>query len=316
MISYLLGSWADQQIGICGGDKVRIFALELDNDIKGITERKTYIEMLVEKLDAPDFVILPELAICGYMASRDIWQYADDCGKDTLKWGIMIAQKHDTYIGIGYIDKDHNDYYNRYMIVGKNGLCGIVTKSEGESAVFKRGDFGNIICTPFGNVAVAICYDAKRKHFYNNIKSEEISLIIFPHGCPADPKKSDKEMKNNDFFCETYEKSFGVPVIYVNSKGSLAYMPGKMGRMMAKAGFAMNGRTKIYCKTGTVLEKYIPEAYGIDASLFPKTMKNDIHFHGQDIIRGNWLFRKLILEPDTKHGILEYEKNKIPFSSE
>ncbi len=289
---------------------MRIFALELNNDIKGLVQRKEYIEKLIAQLDSPDFVILPELAICSYMASREIWQYADECGNDTFSWGTMISQKYDTYIGIGYLDKDNEDYYNRYMIVGKRGLCGIVTKSEGESAVFKRGDFGNIINTPFGNVAVAICYDSRRKHFYDNIKNEEISLILFPHGSPADPKKPDKEIETNDHFCETYSQSFGVPVIYVNSKGALEYMPGKMGQMMAKAGFTMNGRTKIYSQCGTVLETQNPETYGIDVTLLPQKCKTPILFYGQDITKGNWLFRKCVLEPDTKRGITEYERYK------
>lgn len=36
---------------------MRIFALELNNDIKGIAERKAYIEALFGKLDRPDFVM-------------------------------------------------------------------------------------------------------------------------------------------------------------------------------------------------------------------------------------------------------------------
>ena len=62
---------------------MRIFALELNNDIKGINERKRYIEGLIATLPSPDLVVLPELAICSYMASEAIWKYADKCGKDT-----------------------------------------------------------------------------------------------------------------------------------------------------------------------------------------------------------------------------------------
>ncbi len=41
---------------------MRIFALELNNDIKGINERKLYIESLISKLSRPDLILLPELA--------------------------------------------------------------------------------------------------------------------------------------------------------------------------------------------------------------------------------------------------------------
>ena len=83
---------------------MRIFALELDNDIKGIERRKAYIEGLIEKLPKPDIVVLPELAICSYMASQKIWKLADDCGRDASQWTVSIAKKYNTYIGAGYLD--------------------------------------------------------------------------------------------------------------------------------------------------------------------------------------------------------------------
>ena len=288
---------------------MRIYTLELDNDIKGISERKEYIESLLSKLSKPDLVVLPELALCSYMASQEIWQYADDCGKDASKWAVEMAQKYDTYIGVGYLDKENGDYYNRYLIASKEGVCGTVSKSEGESAVFKRGDFGSIISTPFGNVGVGICFDSRRKPFYDNVKDQELSLILFPHGAPADPTKPETEKKENDARCMLYVEAFGVPVVYVNSKGKLEYMPGMMGAMMAKAGFRMNGYSKIYSSDGKTLEPEIPEAIGAEVELKPERLKKEIRFYGQDILTGNWLFKTLILKPDTAWGVRSYNKN-------
>ena len=70
---------------------MRVFALELDNDIKGVEERKAYIEGLVSRLPAPDLVVLPELALCSYMASQKIWQYADEGGRDASAWAVGLA---------------------------------------------------------------------------------------------------------------------------------------------------------------------------------------------------------------------------------
>ncbi len=61
---------------------MRVFALELDNDIKGVEERKAYIEGLIARLPDPELVVLPELALCSYMASPAIWKYADESGRD------------------------------------------------------------------------------------------------------------------------------------------------------------------------------------------------------------------------------------------
>ena len=288
---------------------MRIFALQLDNELKGIDQRKAYIESLIARLPSPDLVVLPELALCSYMASMEIWKYADDRGKDTSTWATELARKYDTFIGVGYLDKTNSDYYNRYMIAGRGGVCGHVTKSEGESAVFRRGDFGSIISTPFGNVGVGICFDSRRKHFYDNVKDKELSLILFPHGCPADPKKPDKERAENDKRCMLYVDSFDVPVVYANCTGKLEFMPGKMGEMMAKSGFRMNGMSKIYAHDMKPVQTDVSEAVGADVDIAPKKRSKDIKFYGEDILPGNFLFRQFILRPDTKTGIRAYEEN-------
>ena len=290
--------------------RMRIFALELNNDIKGIIQREKYIEGLIGQLPSPELVVLPELALCSYMASQEIWKYADDCGQKTATWAVQTAQKYNTYIGVGYVDKENGDYFNRYMIAGANGVCGFVSKSEGESAVFKRGEFDSVITTPFGKVGVGICFDSRRKHFYENVKNEKLSLILFPHGSPADPKSPEKEQQENDTRCMLYAEAFGIPVVYVNCKGSLEYMPGKMGAMMKKYGFRMNGMSKIYAPDAVPIPVEIPEAIGAEIELSPKWRVKDIRFYGNDILPGNFLFKHLILKPDTEAGIRSYEANR------
>ena len=288
---------------------MRIFALELNNDIKGIAERKSYIEALMVRLPSPDIVLLPELAICSYMASQAAWQFADNCSRDTSAWAMKMAAKYNTYIGVGYVDYEKKDYYNRYLIAGEKQVYGIVSKSEAEAAVFKRGWFDNIITMPFGNVAVAICYDARRRHFYENIKDERVAMIVFPHGSPADPKKGTQEQAANDYLCNTYAEAFGVPVVYVNSVGRLEYMPGKMGAMMKAAGFTMNGKTKIYASGGSNITCAVDEAEGCEVEVVERGRRKAIPFFGEDLMKGNFLFRNFILKPDVKAGIRQYNKS-------
>lgn len=291
---------------------MRIFALELNNEIKGIPARKQYIESLVAQLPDPDLVLLPELAVCSYMASREIWQYADRNGRDTAQWAMALAEKYHTCMGVGYLDYENGDYYNRYLIADGARVFGAVSKSEGESAVFKRGRFDPIIKTPFGNVAVGTCYDAKRKHFYNRVKDEALALIVFPHGCPADPKTPEREIAANDYFCGLYQQAFGVPVVYVNSVGPLEYMPGMMGRLMARAGFCMNGRSKLYHQGGRELSCGPAEAVGVEITPVPGKLSRSIPFYGDDLLKGNRLFRLLVLQPDTRWGLRLYKKRVSP----
>ena len=86
-------------------------------------------------------------------------------------------------------------------------------------------------------------------------------------------------------------------------------MPGMMGAMMAKAGFQMNGMSRIYAHDMADIDTDISEAVGAEIHLSPKRRTGDIMFHGEDILPGNWLFKNLILRPDTAAGIRSYEKN-------
>lgn len=289
---------------------MRIYALELDNDIQGVEQRKIYIESLIAKLDRPDLVVLPELALCRYIAHEELWEFADEHGQDASEWAMGIANKYDTYVSVGFVEKSEGDIYNSYLIAGKSKIYGIVRKSEGEAYIVKRGNFPNIITTPFGEVAVGICYDARRRYLYENIKDRTISLILFPHGSPSNPKDEKKERATNDFFCNAYKHAFGVPVCYVNSVGDMGFMLGRTGKMMGNAGFRMNGLSKIYCSEGTPIETDILEAIGIDVDLLPQKRKTDIKFYGDDIQRGNFLFRQLVLKSDIKKGIRFYETRK------
>ncbi|TYQ16749.1 UNVERIFIED_CONTAM: hypothetical protein Cloal_3317 [Acetivibrio alkalicellulosi] len=77
---------------------MRIYTLELNNDIKGIAKRKSYIESLIAKLHSPDLIVLPELSLCSYMGSEIIWNYADENSLTTSEWAMNISKKYNTYI--------------------------------------------------------------------------------------------------------------------------------------------------------------------------------------------------------------------------
>ena len=79
---------------------------------------------------------------------------------------------------------------------------------------------------------------------------------------------------------------------------------------MKKHGFRMNGMSRIYAHNAAPIDASIPEAIGSDIDLSPKQRNKDIHFHGENILRGNRLFKHLILTPDTKKGIRSYEANQ------
>lgn len=86
-------------------------------------------------------------------------------------------------------------------------------------------------------------------------------------------------------------------------------MPGKMGRMMASAGFRMNGYSKIYSKS-PMIATGVSEAIASDIEIRPRGITHAIRFYGKNLIKGNWFFRWFILKPDAKAGLKIYERNK------
>ena len=290
---------------------MRVFALELNNDIRGLEERKAYIEGLIARLPSPDFVVLPELAMCGFIPNQYIWQYADDKGKDTTEWALRMAIKYNTYIGVGYVDREYDDFYNRYMIVGPKGVCGAVTQEEGISAVFKRGDFKSAIVTPFGKVAVAIAYDFRREAFYENIKDEAITMIVVPSASPADPNKPEQEHKANDLRCSLYISAFDVPVVYANCTGAMDEMPGRVGARMKKHGYRMNGMSRIYSTDIETIETDVPEAIGAEVPIHSKRRIRDIPFYNGYLTPGHNLYRSITVKQDIKWAVKYYGKNRM-----
>lgn len=288
---------------------MNIYTFELNNDIKGVVNRKQYIEQLITQAYKPDLIVLPELALCSYMGSDELWSYADDNSIDTSQWAMEIAEKYSSMIAVGYCEKRDGNYYNSYLIADRNKVYGIIRKSEGESYIFQRGKFSNIISTPIGNVAVGICYDSRRRHFYENVKNEMISLILFPHGSLGDPTKITEEQNVVDSLCNAYLNAFLTPVVYSNSKGKLDFMLGTTGKMMMKAGFTLNGLSKIYSDQGNMLSTGTPEIIGWSGDIKTMTLKQNIYFYKNDIAKGNWLFRTFILQPDIRRGIRYYQNH-------
>lgn len=291
---------------------MRVFALELNNDIRGLEERKAYIEGLIARLPSPELVVLPELALCGFIPNQYIWQYADDKGKATTEWALRMAIKYSTYIGVGYADREYKDFYNRYMIAGPKGVCGVVTQSEGVSAVFKRGDFKNTVETPFGKVAVALGYDFRRELLYQNIKDQAISMILVPSASPDDPTKPEQERKANDLRCSLYISAFDVPVVYVNSTGAMDEMPGKVGARMQKRGYRLNGMSRIYGSKEEHIETDVAEAIGEELPIHSKRRVKDLPFYNGYLTPGHSLYRAITVKRDTMWAIKYYGKNRIP----
>lgn len=85
---------------------------------------------------------------------------------------------------------------------------------------------------------------------------------------------------------------------------------GRTGKMMMQAGFCLNGMSSIYASDIVVRSSNSSETVFWSGNITPQKRKKDIDFVGEDIIEGNWLFRKFVLQPDIRCGIKFYENEK------
>ena len=61
---------------------------------------------------------------------------------------------------------------------------------------------------------------------------------------------------------------------------------------------------------GLIARLPAPDPVGMETPIHSKKRVRDIPFHGQDILPGNWFFRRFVLKPDTEAGIRMYEENR------
>lgn len=71
-------------------------------------------------------------------------------------------------------------------------------------------------------------------------------------------------------------------------------MMGKVGKMMIQAGFCLNGMSAIYTSDKIMRASNSSEIVCWSGKIAPQERKRNIKFSGEDIIAGNWLFRRFI----------------------
>lgn len=49
-----------------------------------------------------------------------------------------MAEKYNTYIAVGYLERKNSDYYNSYLIADKEKVYGIVEKVRGKHTSSKE----------------------------------------------------------------------------------------------------------------------------------------------------------------------------------
>jgi hypothetical protein len=92
----------------------------LNGDFEGNRERaEALIEEAAEK--GARLIVLPELALSGYVYADSIWQEAEPLPGRTTRWLARLCDKYDAYIGTCILESSGEDFYDTFVLSGPGG---------------------------------------------------------------------------------------------------------------------------------------------------------------------------------------------------
>lgn len=133
------------------------------------------------KRQGAGLVIFPELATTGYFIADSIAELAEPVPGRTTDALAAIAARHDVWLVVGMAEAVGDRYYNVSVLVSPNGLEGTYRKVhlfDTEKATFAVGDEQAVFSTPFGKVALTICYDLLFPEYIRSLVLAGADLIV------------------------------------------------------------------------------------------------------------------------------------------
>lgn len=133
-----------------------------------------------------DLVLFPELFSTGF--SMETEKLAEKMDGSTINWMTKWAKKLDTQIGGSLIIKENNNYFNRFVIVSKNGIESHYDKKHlfrmgEENNHFTAGDNRIIHHLKGWKILLQVCYDLRfpvysRNQIFNNEKEYDAVIYV------------------------------------------------------------------------------------------------------------------------------------------
>jgi len=131
--------------------------------------------------DGANLVVFPELATTGYFIADQIDVLAEPIPGHVTDELIKIARKSDVWLVVGMAEALDGDYFNTSVLVSPKGLEGIYRKVhlfDSEKATFAVGDKQALFSTPFGTIALTICYDLLFPEYIRSLVLAGADIII------------------------------------------------------------------------------------------------------------------------------------------
>lgn len=132
-----------------------------------------------------DIVVLPELAISGYVVDTDLArEVAEPLDGPTAEAFTALAGEFDALVGYGFCERSGDDLFNTVVVVDGSGPVLHYRKLhlfDLEKAVYAPGDLGLPVAdTAFGRIGVCICYDLRFVEVLRALSLRGADLVLAP----------------------------------------------------------------------------------------------------------------------------------------
>jgi N-carbamoylputrescine amidase len=132
-----------------------------------------------------ELVVFPELALSGYVISRDMMSAAAEPldGPSTAAM-IKVAAAHDGLVAFGFCELSGTDFFNTVVVLdGQEPLLQYrkLHLFDQEKAAYTSGDLGLPVAdTRLGRIGVCICYDLRFVEVLRSMSLRGAELVLAP----------------------------------------------------------------------------------------------------------------------------------------
>lgn len=161
----------------------RIAVAQMDCSVGDVSANLAKIDSLVAeavRLEA-ELVIFPELATTGYFIADRINELAEPIPGPTTRALEEIAKEHGAWLIVGMAEASDDAVFNVSVLVSPDGLEGTYRKIhlfDSEKRTFAPADEPALFETPFGTVALTICYDLLFPEYIRALVLAGADLIV------------------------------------------------------------------------------------------------------------------------------------------
>lgn len=152
-----------------------------DNETK--QERIQKVKEIINSLDNPDLIMLPELWGIGFNSYDLYMQNSEDIYGETVSALSDIAKNKNTYIFTGsFVEKRNNSMYNTAVLLDRKGeISACYSKIHlfgDESKYLSKGDKIAVAETDLGIIGLSICYDLRFPELFRKLSEQGAEIML------------------------------------------------------------------------------------------------------------------------------------------